>query len=88
MFNQTFEPLILSNARRARLPLSVKREGQTTSGSRGDDPGNIAHDRTKVSETGRKSGRTTTSTDEIPGGKPKSVVKPSRIFLLERLTWF
>ncbi|MCG6576669.1 stress protein [Pseudomonas sp. AF32] len=36
-------------------------------GSRSNYPGNIAHDRTKVSESGRKSGRTTTlSVDRHP----------------------
>ena len=47
--------------------MSMNLEGRSMPGSRSNYPGNIVHDRTKVSEAGRKSGRTTImSVDKHP----------------------
>jgi general stress protein YciG len=47
-------------------------------GSRNIYPGNTAHDRTKVSEAGRKSGRTTTASVDKSPLKAEIGRKPDR----------
>jgi hypothetical protein len=47
-------------------------------GSRSVHPANVIHDRTKVSEAGRKSGRTTIMTVDKHPSKAETVRKPGR----------